>query len=218
MNKKAYEFFRLNYSVGLGSSIAWKIKAQELFESAWALMEASWKNRKEFEITMKEAPRTKGGGVESTPELTCASRLAHNDRIISMLIAYAFENLLAAAYLTSPKNSEEPKDRMPTSISGRRGHDLGYLFELCEIDVSQNEKEALRVLSEASCWRGKYQFPKRDCEYAEFVRMSQNKSFSIDSQYPNEIDFPPEIDSLLGKVIRMIDENEKGEPVTGGNA
>jgi len=116
MNKKAYEFFRLNYSVGLGSSIAWKIKAQELFESAWALMEASWKNRKEFEKTMKEAPRTKGGGVESTPELTCASRLAHNDRIISMLIAYAFENLLAAAYLTSPKNSEEPKDRMPTSI------------------------------------------------------------------------------------------------------
>lgn len=167
---------------------------------------------------MKEAPRKEGGGVEGTPELSRASRLAHNDRIISMLMAYAFENLLAAAYLTKPKNSEESKDRMPTPISGKRGHDLGHLFEICEIDVSENEKEALRVLSEASYWRGKYQFPKKDCEYAEFVRLSQNKSFSIDSQYPNEIDFPPEIDSLLGKVIRMIDQNEKGEPGGAGNA
>lgn len=209
MNKKAYDFFRLNYSVGLGTSIGWKFKAGELFESAWALMEASWESRKEFERIMAEAPRAEGGGVEATPELNHISRLAHNDRTISMLVAYAFENLLAAAYLSTPKNSEEPKDRMPNPISGSRGHDLIHLFEVCEIGVSKKEKEALRVLSEASLWRGKYQFPKKDTDYAEFVRVNQKKSFSIDSEYPNDICFPPEIETLLGKVIQMIEENEK---------
>jgi hypothetical protein len=216
MNKNAYEFFRLNYSEGVGTASSWKIKAGELLESAWALMEASWENRREFESIMKESPRREGGGVEVTPELTHVSRLAHNDRTISMLVAYAFENLLAAAYLTNPKNSEEPKDRIPTIISGSRGHDLAHLFEACEIEVSRREKEALRVMSEASLWRGKYQFPKKDTDYAEFVRVNQKKSFSIDSEYPKDIDFPPEIDSLLKKVVQMIDENEKGEPEATG--
>jgi len=125
------------------------------------------------------------------------------ERVAVMLLGMAVENM-AKGILVGRTPSHVKSGELAKKMTG---HDLVGLIKMCEVDLNDTELRALRFLTEAIRWTGRYPIPK---EAAQLQRLTAGEKMRLSDPAYRECLVRVSAD-LLNRLWELLDAEHSAE-------